>query len=162
MVTKKSTKRRPATRLPKNGVLKRLRRYWPQVETVSDATENVMIGVVDEDRAIGKRRDHASCALARACVREGIADAALIGRGTSYLIKGTHAIRYKTPESVAREVVTFDRHGDFAPGQDYHLAKISPGARFGERQGRSRGRDDGSRPRAHKVVHQTVRVRESV
>src|SRR6267378_8137210 len=104
----------------KKTVLMRLQRLWPDVYTVEDAQENVIISVLDEDQK-ATRADPGDCALARACVREGIADAALIGKGISYLIKGNLATRYNTPESVAREIVSFDRHGDFAAGKDYHL-----------------------------------------
>jgi len=147
--------------MAKQIVLKKLRQIWPDIRDVRDATEPVNISVEDQDRAKGRRKSSGECALARACVRTGIADAALIGAGTSYLKRGTVAIRYSTPESVAREVVSFDRHGDFAPGRDYHLAKMKPSQCFGAREGERRGREDGSRPQKRRavVIHRTVRIR---
>lgn len=146
-------------RVPKLGVLRRLQKLWPEVDTVEDAQENVIISVLSEDQK-ATRADPGDCALARACVREGIADIAIIGKGISYLIKDNVATRYHTPESVAREIVSFDRHGDFAPGKDYHLGKVSPSARLGHRPHHPTGGNDKSRPR-HFVLHRTVRVRDA-
>lgn len=147
-------------RTPKLGVLRRLQRLWPEVDTVEDAQENVIISVLAEDQK-ATRSDPGDCALARACVREGIADVALIGKGISYLIKGNLATRYMTPETVAREIVSFDRHGDFAAGRDYHLGKVSPSARFGHRPYHPTGNKDNSRPQRRAVLHRTVRVRDA-
>jgi hypothetical protein len=107
-----------------------LRRLYPQVERAYDADRPVEVSVGPKDCKDAKRLNPTECALAIATRRELKADAVIIGMSTSYIIKGNQAFRYATPESVAREIVSFDRHADFAPG-DYHLAVKAPTAKFG-------------------------------
>ncbi len=57
-------------------------------------------------------------------------DGVIICVKTAYLIKGTKAIRFSNPESVSREVTSFDRNAGFEPGT-YHLGKVSPSNRIG-------------------------------
>lgn len=109
-----------------------VRKYFPNVVTVVDAKQPIQISVTQADCNTGKKLDAAHCALANACRRQRICDGALIGIATSYLIKDDVAIRFLTTESVAREVTSFDRHHDFAPGNDYTLAAVSPTRRLGE------------------------------
>lgn len=117
-----------------NNVLTRLRKMFPLLEKVVDATEGVTVAVTKADSRIGRKKDPQSCALARACVRSKICDAAVIGIGNSYLINGNVATRYKTSIGVSREITSFDRHQDFATGKDYLLSKIAPAMRLGKRQ----------------------------
>src|SRR6266550_1073246 len=112
-----------------------IKKTFPQVEKVIDATKSIKINVTSADSASGRKKDSANCALAKACVREKIADAAIIGIGFSYLIKGKIATRYKTSNSVSREITSFDRHQDFAEGNDYTLSKVGPSARLGKFKG---------------------------
>src|SRR5690349_2507973 len=111
--------------------LSRVRKYFPNVKRVRDSTRTISVRVKPIDTKEGHKKDPGGCALARACVREHIADAAIIGIGYSYLIKKGVATRYKTSNSVAREITSFDRHQDFAPGNDYKLSRVSPGSRLG-------------------------------
>src|SRR6266536_185942 len=115
-------------------VPKRIREALPQVTKVRDADSTINITVLPKDSAAGRRRDPNNCALARACVREKIADAAVIGIGSSWLIKGNVATRYLTSEAVSREITSFDRHHDFAAGQDYKLSRIPPAKRLGKKE----------------------------
>lgn len=114
-----------------NNVLTRLRKMFPLLEKVVDAKEGVVVSVIKSDSSSGRKKDPQSCALARACVRSKICDAAVIGIANSYLIKGNVATRYQTSNSVAREIVSFDRHQDFATGKDYLLSKVSETRRLG-------------------------------
>lgn len=102
--------------------LSRLRKTYPFLKSVRDAKKGINISIHEKDAKSGRKKDPENCALARACVRQHIADAAVIGIGTSYLIKGEVAIRYKTSQTVAREITSFDRHQDFAAGRDYKLS----------------------------------------
>lgn len=115
--------------------LTRVRRFFPGVQRVRDSNRTIQVRVKDIDTKGGRKKDPAGCALARACVREQIADAAIIGLGFSYLIKGKVATRYKTSDAVQREIVSFDRHQDFAAGADYKLSKVGPSARLGRDKG---------------------------
>lgn len=108
-----------------------IKRDFPKVKRIVDATETIDITVLPEDAEGGRRKDPRQCALAKACVRQKIADAAIIGIGFSYLIKGDTATRYKTSVGVGREITSYDRHKEFASGGDYKLSKVSPCNRLG-------------------------------
>jgi hypothetical protein len=96
-------------------VLAFVRKYHPGVKTVVDAKRPVRFEVTEEDGTQGHRKTPNNCAMVRALERQY--DHAVVSLGVAYLIKGDRAVRFKTPESVAREIVSFDRHSDFAPGR---------------------------------------------
>src|SRR6266550_1113348 len=112
-----------------------LQKTFPQVKKVVDAKESIRINVTSRDSISARKKDPNGCALVHACVREKIADAAIIGIGFSYLIKGSKATRYRTSEGVGREITSFDRHQDFAEGKDYTLSKVGPSSRLGAHKG---------------------------
>lgn len=122
--------------------LNRVKKLFPQVITVIDANESIAISVDECDTKAGRKKDVANCALAKACKRQKIADGAIIGLGFSYLINGGIATRYKTSQAVGREITSFDRHQDFAPGRNYLLSKVSKSVRLGYKHkgGKSNGR----------------------
>ncbi len=135
--------------------LNKIQKLFPQVEEVVDSTKTVAISVKENDSKKATKKDPYSCALARACVRQKIADAAIIGIGYSYLIKGRKATRYKTSTSVGREITSFDRHHDFAAGNNYLLSKISPTNRLDKI--RKTTKRSG---RKHKqIIHRTSNIR---
>lgn len=117
-----------------------------------------MVRVKEVDTKEGKKKDPAGCALARACVREHIADGAIIGIGYSWLVKGKVATRYKTSTSVGREIVSFDRHQDFATGVDYKLSRVAPSARLDRKVSPSRGPHLTHKPDTDKI-HKTANIR---
>jgi hypothetical protein len=139
------------TRIPQ-----RIIRNFPKVTEVRDATKSIVVTVDKIDAEGGKSKNPEECALARACIRKKIADGAIIGIGTTWLIKGTVATRYKTSTGVAREITSYDRHHDFQPGKDYVLGKVSPTNRFGHRPGRKSGKS-GKEPTIHR--HKTINIR---
>lgn len=110
--------------------LKIVQRFHPDVEQVVDATRNTVIEVTKRDINTQARRNHTECALAIACKRTKDVDGVIIGLKFSYLVKGKKAVRYANPESASREIVSFDRTGDFAPGV-YHLAKVPETSKLG-------------------------------
>lgn len=110
--------------------LKRIQKLFPQVQKVHDARRSILVSVTKHDSSSARKKDPGGCALAKACVRQKLADAAIIGVGISWLIKGRSAMRYKTSTGVAREITSFDRHQDFAEGQDYVLSKVPPTGRL--------------------------------
>jgi hypothetical protein len=148
-----------------NRLPKRVRAHFPEAKTVSDANDSISIHVAPRDQKRATAQDPSACAMARACQRETKADGAWIGIGVSYILTGTHLTRYITPQSVAREIVSFDRHQDFAPG-DYYLAKMyrTREHRMGAGKKGPSGKQDGSRPRSTNTVkrrHHTIGIRKT-
>lgn len=140
----------------------KVRNRFPEAKTVSDATERISIQVTAQDKRKAVPHDPSSCAMALACRRTRLVDGAWIGIGTSYILNGTHLTRYRTPHSVAREIVSFDRHADFAPGE-YALASVSESQthQMGPRKGPSGRKTGTKKQRAFIPRHRTVGVRGS-
>jgi hypothetical protein len=110
--------------------LKIVQKYHPEVRRVVDAKKNVDIEVTAQDCKGSRRMKPDACAMARAFGREY--DGAIISMSTAYLVKGKTATRYKVPGAVSREIVSFDRNRNFAPGE-YQLRAPSATARMGWR-----------------------------
>jgi hypothetical protein len=128
-----------------------VRKYHPNVTRVVDAKKQVNILVTPEDCKGSKKKSPDHCALAQAFTRKY--DGAIISLSTAYLIKGNKAIRYKVPQSISREIVSFDRHHDFAAGE-YTLKAPSKTARLGPRQWaqpKNRPAGRGLRKRSHRT-----------
>ena len=140
-----------------------VKKFFPEVEEVVDASRNAVIEVTDRDQKVAKKKSHKTCAMAVACKRKFNLDGVVISLNRAYLIKGKKARRFCLPESVSREVVTFDRHGDFEPGE-YQLQRIPATSRLDRPQSmRGKGHGPANRPdgtRAH--VHRTGGVRTSL
>jgi hypothetical protein len=92
-----------------------VRKYHPQVNRVVDAKKPITIEVTAKDCRSGKSGKASSCAMARAFEREY--DGAIVSLSTAYIIKGDKATRYQVPQSVSREIVSFDRSHKFEPGE---------------------------------------------
>jgi hypothetical protein len=144
-------------------MLSKINKQFPHVTKVVDADESIHVSVQKRDSTKGNRSDPSSCALAKACLREEKADGALINLGFSYIIKGNVATRYKTSVAVGREITSFDRHQDFAPGNDYLLSRVPPSARLDRHRtplslkGGPHTSKSTNRP---SQLHRTVRVRQ--
>ena len=133
-------------------------RAFPKVTSAVDADQSIDIKVSKKDCSEAKQLDPSECALARAARRDMQADGAIIGLSSSYIIRGTTAIRFATPERVQREIVSFDRHHDFAPG-DYFLTPKSPSSRMDAvKVKRDRPTGKGSKV-AKRKIHHPDRVR---
>lgn len=111
-----------------------IKKHFPNVKTVSDAMEPVRIDVSLKDKQGATPHSHTNCAFARAAKRCLKTDGAYIGIDISYVVFGTHAIRFRTPATVAREIPSFDRHEDFASGI-YRLSAMPPSRRIGRPRG---------------------------
>lgn len=92
-----------------------VRKYYPQVTRILEAKKDLTILVTTKDSRSSTKKSPNACALATACEREY--DGAIISLSVAYLIKGNKAMRYRVPGAIAREIVSFDRHQDFQPGQ---------------------------------------------
>lgn len=137
-----------------------VRRLFPNVKFAVDADRAIEVLVEAKDCKDAESLNPSECALARAAKRELHADGVIIGLGASYVIKGDKAVRYHTPASVQREIVSFDRSHDFAPGT-YHLPPKSPTVRFGvEKQRKDSRKNHGNGSKvAKRKVHRSARVR---
>lgn len=111
-----------------------VRKYYPNISSIKDATKSLSIKVTADDCKSSRRKSPDGCPMAQACKRSY--DGAIIAMSTAYLVKGNKAIRFTVPAAVSREIVSFDRHHDFAVGT-YKLNKPSKGYRLG-RDGRKR------------------------
>ncbi len=135
-----------------------VRKYFPSVTEVHDADDNVILEVTRDDSSEGTVKDHSHCAMARACQRKFKARGVIVSVTTVYIIQKDGATRYRLPESVSREIVSFDREAGFAEGQ-YELIKPSKSQRIGQRQGSNkdpRNRKPSGKPH---FMHYTVGIR---
>lgn len=149
------TKHKPLTKTSDIIINKMHRLGFTKVSKIKDADEPVWIGVTKADSATGRKKSNSECALARACVREKHADGAVINIGTSYIIKGDTAVRYKTSSGVGREITSFDRGAGFEEGNDYLLSAIPPAARLDAkpRPQRPSGPHEDNKPAPRPNVH---------
>ncbi len=141
--------------------LKIVQKYHPNVTSVVDSKNDLVIEVTDHDDKNSKIKNHAHCAMAEACQRQEHADGAIISVSSAYIIKGDVAIRYRIPESVSREVVSFDRKGGFEPGI-YKLNKPYRAELLGN--GLPHGKPSGTKPNraATKFIHKTQNIRTNL
>lgn len=145
-----------------NSAVFRVRKHFPNVTKVVDSGNSVVVSVKASDVSRGRRNQPGQCALAQACMREFKADGALINIGFSYVVRGDTAVRFKTSNTVSREITSFDRHGDFATGKDYLLCKVPKSGRIGRKrtpQSLKTGPKTASANRP--VIHRTVRIRKA-
>lgn len=144
---------------PGQRILHRLQKTFPKVKKIIDAKSGILVEVNENDRKAGKKKNPAECALARACVREQKADGAIIGLNKSYIIKGQVATRYNTAVTVGREITSFDRHQDFAEGNNYRLSPISPSGRFTKERSNEVRTPPERGNSQYSNIHTTARVR---
>lgn len=133
-----------------------LRRAFPQVTTLSDATQSIAIEVREGDRKVATPFSPESCAMAQACHRQLQADGAVITLTKAYVVRGTHATRYKVPTTVQREITSFDRHGDFRAGV-FLLSRMPPANRLGAEKRRPKDRHTGKGERLGRVTPKVLR-----
>lgn len=143
----------------KSRALTIIQKFCPQVKEVNDSTKSLIIEVTEKDSKTSKLKNHAECALAVACKRKEKADAVIISVRSAYLIKGNKAVRYRVPESTAREVVSFDRNGGFQPGT-YKLKKPCFTERLGG--GYSGRTQNKSNRKSVRFSHHTSNIRTSL
>jgi hypothetical protein len=138
---------------------------FPNVKTAHDAYSPIKIRLQTKDTAASKQKAADECAFARAVCREMDADGAYIGMVESCVIVDDKVIRFQTPESVRREIVSFDRHRDFRAGE-YQLSAVCPKRRLGNRRkvkAPGTGLKAGEKTRVvPPVFHKTVSIRKPV
>jgi hypothetical protein len=111
--------------------LKIIQKYYPAVKVVLDAKSDIGINVTATDCAKATMKAPNNCAMARAFKRNF--DGAIVSTAVAYLILDKTAYRYMVPQSVTRELVSFDRHKEFAPG-GYYLCRPTGSEKLGPRK----------------------------
>ena len=131
-----------------------VRKYFPIVEMVVDSNKSAIIEVTSSDASSKDRRNPAACAYARACKRTFTADGVIVTKTMSYIIINRKATRHQNPETVTREIVSFDRGAGFEPGI-YILSAVHPSRRLGvnHRGGKASGKQ------GKRIHHVTTNVR---
>jgi len=151
-----------------------VRKFAPNVTQVRDAKQRIEIEVTPNHARNPNIKQHGHCVMAEACKERMKADHVIVSRHTAYVVKGDKAVRYAVPESVTREVVSFDRHAGFQPGH-YHLAPVSPSRtparmkawrkEYDRRRARgmiNHGKEPGDAERVKRFHHQTANIRTSL
>jgi hypothetical protein len=94
--------------------------------TIRQIAETFGLPMIDAKRALDVKitaadckgavpHNQTKCAIARALKRSGAKEAYVL-RTTAWIDDGDHLVRYALPPSLQKEVVSFDRSGDFRPG----------------------------------------------
>lgn len=112
-----------------------VKKYFPKVTSVVDASRNTFIEVTKADASSKAVKNHNACAMAVACKRAFKLDGVIISRSKAYLIKGTRARRFDLPASVIHEIISFDRGAGFSTGK-YELSRVAPTNKLGAREKR--------------------------
>lgn len=129
---------------------------------VVDAKQTLRITISKRDAALGKTKDPAECAAARAIVRM-VQDvkSARVHLGRTYIEYPDRWVRYKTPNNLKTEIVSFDRGArrHYSEGS-YTLYAPAPADRLGARY-KPTGKTGHSKRRAHiaKRIHYIEGVR---
>ena len=152
-MTKKLAKKERFVNLPRA-----VQRLFPNVVLCVDSDTAVDVIVSKSDCRDAKKLNPSECALAKAAKRELHADGVIIGLSSSYIIKGDTAVRFNTPQAVQREIVSFDRHQDFSPGE-YTLNPKAPTQKLGSQHYRVRENRSNSNKKVHRKIHRSARVR---
>lgn len=139
----------------KGTALKIVQKYFPNVKEVRDSDKPLIVNVTRRDceKASAKMPDE--CAVAKSLQKKHTG--AIISMTTSYVIDEDKAVRYKTPMSVNKELVSFDRSKVFAPGE-YILKAPSKHEKLGPRE-RPQYSKSRNKNTAKRVYHRTVGIR---
>lgn len=121
---------------------------------IIDATESLDLCVNKEDISRSRSKNPAECAAAKAISRQ-LHTEVRVHVSRTYVKKGKHWERYNTPQSVAREIISFDRGASFTPG-DYTLSPVSESNRLGTYRGKS-SKGNGKKRRKPRIVTAGIR-----
>lgn len=115
---------------------------------VVDARRALELHIGKRDINGARKKEHTSCAAARALIRELGAMSALVGRSKTYVEFKAGWVRYATPAALRLAVMVFDRGGQFEP-DTYVLLPPHKGQRLGDRENQPRGKGNGTRNPGH-------------
>jgi len=124
-----------------------------------DASKDLEICVTKNDVSTARKNDPSKCAAANAIRREMKTEVEVhISRTYVKDNKKKVWVRFLTPNSVGREITSFDRAAIFEPGT-YNLKAPSPGQRLGIHRGKSTNTGKGLKRSVKQ--HITANIRES-
>jgi hypothetical protein len=138
--------------------LTKIRKLFPKVTKVVDATEPLTVEVRERDNKRGTIKHPGDCAMARACKRVLGLDGAIISLSKAYLILGNTATRYNVPQSLSKEVVVFDRSKTFEPGT-YQFSAVPASRKLGN-ESRAPHKAKGGKRGPVTLSHHTTGVRK--
>ncbi len=128
---------------------------------IMEAKEPLTLRVAKLDVERATRKNSKCCAFARACKRQVVdIKAAYFFRSTAWLEYSDKLVKYWLPQSVQKEIVSFDRAGITAPGV-YQLSAVPKSQRLERKRGiDKRPRHDLPKSaKKVKVLHRTTLVR---
>jgi hypothetical protein len=127
---------------------------------VVDADQRMTLHIMPNDIEKANKKNPALCAAARAAQRELGTDVRVFLTRT-YVKHAKKWVRFLTPQSVGREIVSFDRGATFEPGE-YTFTPAPPAARLGVvRSPTPKNRQrEGTTARTAKARHVTGNIRE--
>ena len=123
---------------------------------VVDATKDVFITVNTADVNGSKKLNPEQCTAARAGKRL-LGTEVKVYLTRTYIKRKDHWVRFITPQSVSREITSFDRGSNFSLG-DYVLKAPSERSRLGAHRGHSYEGD--RKHRRNAPQHRTADVRD--
>jgi hypothetical protein len=151
---------------PKRGTnslaLSNVRKFFPNVKTVTDADDNAIVEVTANDVKHSAKKDINGCAMAIAAKRQFHATGMIVAPSVAYVVKHDKAIRFQLPQSVQKEIVSFDRGGGFAEGTyqlNYPKKSQRLGARVERAYSESRSHDNKHKRR---FQHETTGIRATL
>ncbi len=124
---------------------------------VVDAKHSIYLEVKPIDVKNANKKSPNSCAAAKAGQRELNTDVRVFLTRT-YVKQNNKWVRFMTPESASREIISFDRGASFEPGE-YKFNPLPPTERLGAYRGKSNKKEVNSDRRIRKQ-HATGNVRE--
>lgn len=92
---------------------------------VVDADYRTALVIEKRDIVAGKSKEPDSCAAAQACVRQFDALSAHVFLSRTYIEYPKRWVRFRTPQALRTEMISFDRGHKFTPGT-YILSPLSP------------------------------------
>lgn len=99
---------------------------------IEDANEPLKITLTKADIKNGVPMDQRACAFAKGICRQEYAANAWVGISQAFVEWTDVVLRYDVPQSVARELVSFDR-SHLAEVGEFHLSPPYPSHRLGNR-----------------------------
>ncbi|HWY34245.1 MAG TPA: hypothetical protein VNX68_06330 [Nitrosopumilaceae archaeon] len=125
---------------------------------VIDAEESITLHVTPIDVKFANKKDPKSCAAAKAGQRELKRDVRVFISRT-YVKEKDHWVRYKTPMSAQKEIVSFDRGASFEPGE-YTIKPFSQSDRLGAYKPTDENHRNRKGNGIRKKLHYTGMIRE--
>ena len=153
-----------------------VRQTFPDVKAVQEGDKDIHLELTNRDQATAKRKSHEECALAYCAKRTlgltGKGEGVLMARSTAYIVQRDKsgdlvATRYKVPQRITREMVSFDRGAGFESGE-YKLNAPAENQKLGHVKRRNVDRpnnpDNEGKIAAHRHVirdapHRTMNIR---